>query len=661
MVSDFPSPENVENKNDDNPEFGSDYTKVTLQTDQGNEIRFDGWEAIGFQRPLGGWMFGFSISLLTSLFGVVTIGFITRLLYPWPEQKGYYDVANALFLVIYQFFDFGTAFGISRFIAEYRVKNTKKMLEYIRFFVWYQMFTGLIQVTILSLFIFRVTIFNPQFSYLTWIFLIILQKQWPGMLGTWKSSIDGLQHHNKTQILNFITGDVFQMATNVIFILLGRAWGVANPQYGELFGATIGLALGGYIDDFFAMGLSAYYFNKLMKPFGITFRETWRFDFGKDVIRNCLWFGFQVSWVPIINTITGTWMLLMYLDALPQYTTWKVLVGFGAGIAGIVGVGDFSMTSLLAESYSSGKRKLSEFYVSFMFKWQGFFNFLLLMIVLGYYPIVVYFIQNVSGLENYQAATVFILPLLIQRIASMWVDPPNSILTASLHIGFYTFVRVFEEVLQVFFVWLFLYGFRLHEVYGLQGVVFIMAFEHFFPRQIKAVMCWIYIHKQVMHVKVYWYTTFIVPILSALPIVFFSRLWHEFMIFPLVDRIGLIPGAVITILIGIFCIPFFIYLPLTGILGGWDDYQLAVFKKGVDLSGPSRVFFVPFYKAIMKGVEFGKKLGLHGKYRIPWEDAIREINELMQAKVELTIADRKDIITKNAPWLKKSDFENATK
>jgi hypothetical protein len=645
-------------ENDTNSADPLDYRNVVLQKADGTEVRFDSWEEVGFQRPLGGMMFNFSITLLTSLFGLVTVGIITRLLYPFPEQKGYFDVASALFAIVYQFFDVGTAFGISRFIAEYRVKDTNKMLEYIRFFVWYQMFTGIIQVLGLSIIILYILRYN-EFAYLSWIFLIICQKQWPGMLGTWKSCIDGLQHYDKSNILGFINGTVFQTLTNVIFILIFRYWGAQNPVYGELFGATIGMAIGGYVDDFFAMWLSAYYFDKIMKPYGITFRETWRFEIGKDVIRNCLWFGLQVSIVPIINTATGTWMMLMYLDALPQYTTWKVLAGFAAGIAGIVGVGDFALTSALAESYSNGKRKLSEFYVSYSFKWAGFFNMLFLEILLGYLPLVVYFVHNLPDLENYAPATIFIVPLLLQKVTGMFVDPPNSILTGTLHIGFYTFVRVFEEVLQVFFVWLFLYGLRIPEVYGVQGVVFVIALEHFFPRMIKMVMCWIYIHKKVLRVRIFVMPTFVIPIVSGLPILFVSSLWNAYFVYPLIDAIGLIPAAVVVVLSGVFFIPFFIYLPLTGLLGGWDDFQIAIFRKAVQLSGPSKIFFVPFFKSIMFGVAISKKIGLHNRFRIPWEDAQREIAELMQMKIDMTYKMAEKAIVKNAPWLKKDDLQKS--
>jgi hypothetical protein len=45
--------------------------------------------------------------------------------------------------------------------------------------MWYQSFTGLIQITILSWFTFQVVV-NSEFAYVTWILLLGLQKEYPG-------------------------------------------------------------------------------------------------------------------------------------------------------------------------------------------------------------------------------------------------------------------------------------------------------------------------------------------------------------------------------------------------------------------------------------------------------------------------------------------------
>src|SRR6056297_1434955 len=127
-------------------EFSSDENGVKI------EFSEDKWEEIGFHRALGGWFHNLVITLFGAVLGLVTINFVMGLLYPYPEIQGYKSIADGFFFsIIYIVFDMGTAYGIQRFIAEYRVKDPLKMVEYIQFFVWYQMFTGLIQITVIPL------------------------------------------------------------------------------------------------------------------------------------------------------------------------------------------------------------------------------------------------------------------------------------------------------------------------------------------------------------------------------------------------------------------------------------------------------------------------------------------------------------------------------
>jgi len=68
------------------------------------------------------------------------------------------------------------------------------MMEYVNFFIRYQLITGLIQVTVLTWYIFQVLI-HGSYGYLAWILLLEMQKQYPGMLGIFKSVLEGMQHY----------------------------------------------------------------------------------------------------------------------------------------------------------------------------------------------------------------------------------------------------------------------------------------------------------------------------------------------------------------------------------------------------------------------------------------------------------------------------------
>ncbi|MBD3354200.1 MAG: hypothetical protein GF364_22145, partial [Candidatus Lokiarchaeota archaeon] len=616
-------------------ETGEDDFKIDKEDKEAIEamLEYDPWEEIGFMRPLGGAFYSLIFMLFTAILSLVLVSAVFKYLFPYPEIQGYNSIAGGFFAIVYTMFDFGTAFGIKRFIAEYRVKNPEKMLEYVRFYIWYQMFTGIIQVLIISVFVLSYVRYATNVAYLSWIFLIICQKQWPGMLGTFGSILGGLQKYNKARILSFITSDIFQNVTNIIFLLVGRWWGANNPEIGDLFGGVIGYAIGSYIDDFFAMALAGWYFNKEMKPFGITFWDAWRLDIGKDVIKQCLWFGLQTSIVPIVNTATGTAMLLMYYEAIPQYTAYKAIYGIAAGLAGAINVGDFELTPSLAESYMNGKKHLSQFYVKNSLKWNGFFMMLMVTVISTLVPTLLPAILELPGLENYQSAVIFIPFLLIHNMFRPYIDILNPILVGTLHIGFYTFLRLLEEVFQVFFVWLFCFGLKLPEL-GPIGIAIILGWEHFFPRLIKMILGFIYTQKKIFKIEINWMSTLILPAISASPIILFSLFWKYVVFSPMLDLFGAIATTIITLLIVLFIFVPFVFLPLTGILGCWDDFQLKTFKKAVKLSGPSKWIVKPFYTMIKKGVDLNPKW--HNKFKIPWEQAEREMKELQVMKINNT-------------------------
>ncbi|MHA1684296.1 MAG: hypothetical protein ACTSUE_25390 [Promethearchaeota archaeon] len=592
------------------------------------------WEDIGFHRPLGNFFYGVSIGIFNTIIGLALISLVTGLLYPFPEIQGYNNIAGALYAIVYQAFDTGTAFGIERFIAEWRVKDPSRMLKYVQFYIWYQMMTGIIQVVIISSLVLYVVRLQ-SLAYLSWILLIICQKQWPGMLNIFRSVLNGLQLYNKTQVLGLISGQVFQNLTNVIFILLGRWVGLKNHAVGEIVGMAIGAAIGAYVDDFFAMWASAYYFNKAMKPFGFTARDCFRVEFDRIIVKQCLWFGFQVSVVPLISTAISTGVLFMMIDSIPAFATYKALVGWIGGLVGFIDQGNFALVPSIAESYMNGKKSLARFYIANSLRWNGFLGIMFSMVLVSAMPMVLDVILDLPGLQYYSLAFVFFVPALLHRMLIPFIQYPDFILVGVLKINFYTFSRVLEEFIYIFENWLFMYVFKIQVVFGLNGIVWLLAMERFIGRVIKMIMMWVYIHRKVFKVKFYFYQMIICPLIAGLPIIAFGLLWKPLVFDPLIPVFSFLGDydvlgpALITILVAILVVPTCIYLPLTGYLGGWDTFGLMTLKKAINLSGPSKPFAKLIYKSVMTGVRRSK---LHNRFKIPWEQPMKEIHELMELK-----------------------------
>ncbi len=593
-------------------------------------LKVDPWEEIGFQRPLGSFWYSLVISLLTMAISLFFISIIYKFLYPYPEMQGYNSLAAGVFAIIYQIFDMGTAFGIERFIGEYRIKNPKKMLEYVRFFIWYQMFTGIIQVTILSVWIIQYFRFSLQFSYITWIFLIICQKQWPGMLGTFGAVLRGLQKFNKVNILNFVSGSVFQNITNIVFILLGRYFGQQNPAIGDLMGGAIGFAIGAYVDDFFSMALGAHYLNKELKILGFSLRDAIVPNVSWPVAKQCLIFGFQASLVPLLNTVSETIILLLFLKYLPQYTTWIVLKGLAGSLTGIVNVGNFEVTSSIAESYGNNKMALAKFYVSYALKWNTFLKCLLLMIFVGIYPVLVTVIGSLEGLENYQAAVIFIPFLLIEQLFFAFIEISDPILMGTLHIPFYTAVRLMEEIIRIIILYFLLVELNLGML-GPLGVCLTLGWDRFYARLIKMVAALIYINRRVFKVEIYWASTIFLPLLAALPVLGFTLFLSIYVAPMLYPIIGIVPTAAVFLVFVTILPALLFFLPLAGFFGAFDDFQLETFRKSVELAGPSKFLIKGFYKAVLWG---HNKSPIKNKFRIPWQQPLKEIEDLLIEKAK---------------------------
>ncbi|MBD3186200.1 hypothetical protein GF325_05175 [Candidatus Bathyarchaeota archaeon] len=257
------------------------------------------------------------------------------------------------------------------------------------------------------------------------------------------------------------------------------------------------------------------------------------------------------------------------------------------------------------------------------------------IIVISALPVIMGEVVKLPGLENYLLAVPFILPSLFKKLFSAWVSFTDGALAGSKKVIYLTFIRVIEEVNEVLFVWLWLYVFKLHIAFGFAGVVFILSFEHAFPKLIKTIMGFAFVHRKIVKVKVNMWQSFIVPTIASLPLVLTSVLFYFFALDPLKEAFSFmgewaaIGPIVIMALVAIIIMPLFVYMPLSGYLGGWDDFQLKTLEKAIMLVGPVKPFIKIFYKTITFGTKRSK---LHNRFKIDWTDAAKEINELMDIK-----------------------------
>jgi hypothetical protein len=595
---------------------------------------FRGWEAIGFHRPVGAELWELAIEMIENVLYIFILVYLVPLLRPFPEIEGYRNLANALFFIVFVIFDTGTNFDLGRFIAEYRQKNPRKMMEYVNFVLRYQMWTGLIQVTALSYYIFRVFIYG-EYGYLVWIILLEMQKQYPGMLGIFKGVLHGMQQFAATQVMNLVQHKGIEFFVNIGFILLGRAYGEANPEVGIIMGMAIFGAVGNYIDDLIMLPVSGYYLNKVMKKgMGFSLLEALHFKVGKDVYQKALRYGLPASILPIISSSWGLYMTIVQSTMIPGYITLFALAQFGGNLTGIIGqFGDFNLRMMVAEAYCSGKIELAEFYITNSLRWRFFFRCLIACAIFAAFPYLAMMLQVNQELRYYETALVFLLPTLFRRFLEPLFEIFPNILHGAEKINQDQLFSLIEiNANGVLFI-LYMFVFKVYE--SMNGLIFLWVFSGWVTYLLTKVLISAYYIKKrnLMTIKINWMQTMIIPLICSLPAIVFARVFF-YTGFPLlIGWVGFNVATVICYTL-FFLILLFSYFPLTVLLGGWDDYQFFIFSKAVDLSGPSKFLFKPLYKMMVRCVAWGKKIGTHGKFPIPFEVAHKQIEELMAQKRE---------------------------
>jgi hypothetical protein len=600
---------------------GEDERKSTKDIE--NEVQ----QEIGFHKPLSGVFFNYSLIVVAVLINLGINTLFLGYIFPYPESQGYNSLTGIVFGLMFRIFDIGTAYGIERWIAEYRIKNPLKMVRYIQFFIWYQMITGLIQVTWVSYYALYVFRENVEFSYLSWLFLILATTQYPGMLSIFKSCLTGFQEFKSWSIVAFISNMFISKAFELSFALIGRSIGAANPAIGELYGASIGLAIGGYLQSFFSMLLAMRYAAPVLGKFGFRIRDTFSHNFDWEIMKTCLWFGIKVSVAPIYGTFVGWMISLWFFDQIPQYATFLVLSGLAGQFAsGADNGSEMNITPSISESFNNKKLHLSQFYIAQAWKWYGVLTSFFVVLLLLIFPVIVTIFSN-NKLQNYSLMIPFFYSHLIPRIFSFQFGKCDDILIASGHETFLMIIRFIEENLKLFILFLLLFVFKVQN-YGFGVIVWLLPCNHLPAATFKAVMAWWFINKKVVKLNVAPWQTFVAPGLAGTIYYYFGQLCIIVIYNPLVLLnffLGFIVYGLIVILIGVG----YVFFPLYAFFGGWDEYGLSTFEKGKVLTGPSK-FLVAHILKVSKYMN--ARSPFYNKFPIPWVEADREAKELQSIR-----------------------------
>jgi len=580
----------------------------------------DDWEFIGIHRQLGGFLFTFFIGLILVIPQLLISSFIMpQILQPYPQAAGWYYYAYNIFQVAWLLFDLGTSYALAKYFAQYRVDNPEKAVHYIQIFVWWQLFTGLAQVSIFA-FIGSIIFPMTNIAHMSWIFVTFSLVQYPGFFLVFMYTFQGLQRAD-LHLITYVTWEVvWLLIGQMIFCSLGRMWGAANPMFGEALGAGIGYSVARYFDYWVTFFFSMILFKKQ----GFSVKTIFRIDFTKEEFNESIKYGsklaFGESFVQLgwfIQIIVTSLFIANYSNELGYFNLcWGI-----AMIVMIVALYGNSLLGAYSESYSHGKSTLTKLYIYQGFRWGNYFAFFIISIL---FAIGAKLIVGAAGVEYGGPAVRYLAPLLIFHAFGVYCWLGDALFLGTGKSGLASLIWIIEQTTRAILI--------IILVIWLKDMIAVIY--AYIPAVIlKGIIYWVIAHYKITTYKIYPLKTLIAPILAA--IVNFLVLSFIGDLIWAIDLGDLILNTAILFLIGMFLFMFFFSF-LDGLFGGYDDNTIKEFERAANLvEGPIGV--LP--KALYKAAKIGCKISpLHNKFKIDiYEKAMEEAYELTLEKKVLKI------------------------
>ncbi len=571
-----------------------------------SEKPVDPWNRVGFHRVAGAYLYGYILALGEAVLGIGLVSIVLPMFMPYPEINGFKTITAGILGFWFGVMDFnlggggGFSGGMMRFIGQYSHNDPRRATRYIQFYIWFQLWTGIMQVTVIFIVSFYFLV-HTSLSYLTWFIISQSLVQYPGMLMIMQSCLKAFQRGDKLAWVVWLQNTVFQVSVNIICLVIGKAWGGSDPKVGELMGITIFYILSQFLDDWINLFFGGYFFNQVLKERGIDdgIRAVLRPDFDRVVVKESLNFagkqcaGEQV--LGLIDYLIGIFIIIR----MPSMASWVGLLMIPQFLGHLVSH-QSAMVGLAApaisEAYNNKKIDLAQYIINNVFKWYFIVTLFMFTTLAIISPRVLSTIVDAfPALQNYEAGIVMIpVVLLVDAtgpVRGFWSSifiscdrPLHPVYVKALFAGSGYFLRFL-------FIWLCVDL----EVLPVWTLIMVPGFIN---DMLAMVAGYAWIHKRVMKIKVrqlFW-QGIVAPVLAAacygaVLLAFMHTAW------PLLDlllagiagaSIGPVVSAAIVLLSAIFVFPGTFYCPFLALWGGWDGHTLEELKLSVEMSGPSK-------------------------------------------------------------------------
>lgn len=325
-----------------------------------------------FARPLSGLLTLLSAMLLLTGPYFALQSLISQRVQPFPEADGLWRYTFDALFILWLTFDFGTQTAFVKYFAEHRVSHPEAALRDVQFYIWFQVFSRLVEMSLLLAFALG---YLPGSTYAIYapvvlVYTAICQPAFPAVAKFLCQAIQRFDYYN---LLDFLEQRLLCFIVPMPLILLGRSWGRLHPEFGEAYGAAFGLGVGQLANGLVMLGIGLFALRRLGLPVGPLFLA----QFERDTAKRQLWFGLKLTLGQEPFRLTSFLESLILIRWLRDFPTWlglRDLLHNRLTFLAFFAWGYYqSAVPAVSEAFGAGKVRLVQYYVLRYLQFGGLF------------------------------------------------------------------------------------------------------------------------------------------------------------------------------------------------------------------------------------------------------------------------------------------------
>jgi O-antigen/teichoic acid export membrane protein len=525
-----------------------------------------GWEKVGFHRPLSGFLVALSTGVILFIPLIIYQNLILpAYILPSAQALGIWGRVMQFFNLAWYFFDMGTSLAFVKYLAEHRVDDPKRGIQFGQVFVWWQFLSGAVQV---ALVIGLAATAAPRSAYALYAWSVILHTfiQIPGFYRLFLYAFDGFQRTDLSRYLDLGLNVLLPMIVQPIFVTIAYAWGKAHPSLGGAMGGLLGLGVAAYAAELLTFFIGLWLYRRI----GLNARILFLAHFDWEVVKTSLRFGVfemlgSAAWSA--GQAAEIWItqarLINYAEIWGNWVLAQNFV-FAYNVVSTLCSG---VMPAISEAISHGRRILSQYYTVMVYKWGGMTSAFLAAVLLAVGP---RFILGASG-PDFGRAAAYAVPLLLWGAVQYpsWVG--DNVQSGSNKPYLKSILVAGEQVIRVLLALVLLQRFQVNA----------LIIAYFVGLLTKDIVAYFVNHKLCFPQRFFFWQSIAAPLLAGGAHYFFmdrlsGLLWRgDQLTSVLIFFIGVLPS-----------LPLFMFL--YSLVGGWDDATLGEFRDAAAMTGPVR-------------------------------------------------------------------------